>query len=201
MPSRGPCGRTDALALMTLRLEKEYAWRQSRTYLIFCLNREWRFDRWGPGKTVGIIGGKGQMGQLFGRFFEAQGYRSDPGRPRLRNRQRRSHAIVGYRPFCRTASRDREHYPRARSPCSAGPTAHGPEQPQGRVPSKAMLRSPSAVVGLHPMFGGNISSFTGQTIVACPVRIDPRRVERVCAGSSKTRGCASRNARRKNTIT
>jgi prephenate dehydrogenase len=32
-------------------------------------------QRWGPGKTMGIIGGMGQMGQLFGRFFEAQGYR------------------------------------------------------------------------------------------------------------------------------
>ena len=35
-----------------------------------------------------------------------------------------------------------------------------------------MLRSPAAVVGLHPMFGGRISSFEGQTVVACPVRIE-----------------------------
>ena len=44
-------------------------------------------------------------------------------------------------------------------------------------PFEAMLRSPSSVVGLHPMFGGNISSFSGQTMVACPVRIDPPRME------------------------
>jgi prephenate dehydrogenase len=42
------------------------------------------------------------------------------------------------------------------------------------APIQAMLRSPSSIVGLHPMFGGNISSFSGQTMVACPVRIDPQ---------------------------
>jgi prephenate dehydrogenase len=34
-----------------------------------------------------------------------------------------------------------------------------------------MLRSPAFVVGLHPMFGGKIAFFEGQTLVACPVRI------------------------------
>jgi len=40
-------------------------------------------------------------------------------------------------------------------------------------PVEAMLRSSSSVLGLHPMFGGSIPSFAGQTMVACPVRIDP----------------------------
>ena len=39
------------------------------------------------------------------------------------------------------------------------------------APVKEMLQSPACVVGLHPMFGGRISSFTGQTLAACPVRI------------------------------
>ena len=37
---------------------------------------------------------------------------------------------------------------------------------------KEMLESPAFVVGLHPMFGGRISNFAGQTLAACPVRID-----------------------------
>lgn len=39
------------------------------------------------------------------------------------------------------------------------------------APVREMLRSPASVVGLHPMFGGRITSFAGQTLVACPVRI------------------------------
>jgi len=39
------------------------------------------------------------------------------------------------------------------------------------APVKEMLKSPASVVGLHPMFGGRISSFNGQTLAACPVRI------------------------------
>ncbi len=40
-------------------------------------------------------------------------------------------------------------------------------------PVREMLKAPAFVVGLHPMFGGGISSFAGQTLVACPARIDP----------------------------
>ncbi len=39
------------------------------------------------------------------------------------------------------------------------------------APIREMLQSPACVVGLHPMFGGRISSFNGQTLAACPVRI------------------------------
>ena len=40
------------------------------------------------------------------------------------------------------------------------------------APVQEMLRSPASVLGLHPMFGGRVSSLIGQTLVACPVRID-----------------------------
>jgi prephenate dehydrogenase len=39
------------------------------------------------------------------------------------------------------------------------------------APVQEMLKSPARVVGLHPMFGGRVSSFSGQTMAACPVRI------------------------------
>jgi prephenate dehydrogenase len=40
------------------------------------------------------------------------------------------------------------------------------------APVRELLRSPASVLGLHPMFGGRITSFEGQSLVACPVRID-----------------------------
>ena len=43
------------------------------------------------------------------------------------------------------------------------------------APVKEMLESPASVVGLHPMFGGRVSSFSGQTLAACPVRIGPEQ--------------------------
>lgn len=41
------------------------------------------------------------------------------------------------------------------------------------APIREMLASPAWVVGLHPMFGGRIANLSGQTIAACPVRIEP----------------------------
>jgi len=41
------------------------------------------------------------------------------------------------------------------------------------APVREMLASTAWVVGLHPMFGGRISSLSGQTLAACPVRIEP----------------------------
>jgi prephenate dehydrogenase len=45
------------------------------------------------------------------------------------------------------------------------------------APVKEMLKSGACVVGLHPMFGGRISGFSGQTVAACPVRIGPAQWE------------------------
>jgi prephenate dehydrogenase len=129
-------------------------------------------QRWGPGKTIGIIGGKGQMGQLFGRFFEAQGYHVVIADSLSDNNNREvmmmSDMVLFAVPLHETVNIIRDLVPYARpgqllmdlSSLKVGPI-------------QAMLRSPSSVLGLHPMFGGSISSFAGQTMVACPVRIDP----------------------------
>lgn len=128
-------------------------------------------QRWGPGKTVGIIGGMGQMGELFARFFEAQGYRVVVADPRSDRSNRElmglSDMVLFAVPLHQTVNIIREVIGDAR-----------PEQLLMDLsslkvePIQAMLRSPSSVVGLHPMFGGSISSFAGQTMVACPVRIE-----------------------------
>ncbi len=130
-------------------------------------------QRWGPGKTIGIIGGMGQMGQLFGRFFEAEGYHVVIGDPLSDNNNREvmstSDILLFAVPLHDTVNIIRDLVPYARpgqllmdlSSLKVGPI-------------QAMLGSPSSVLGLHPMFGGSVSSFAGQTMVACPVRIDPQ---------------------------
>jgi prephenate dehydrogenase len=130
-------------------------------------------QRWVRGNRIGIIGGMGQMGQLFGSFFEAQGYQvviADPKAGKSSEEVMRTSEMVLFAvPLHQTVSIIRELVPFAR-----------PEQllmdlsSLKVAPLQAMLCSPSSIVGLHPMFGGNISSFSGQTMVACPVRIDPR---------------------------
>jgi prephenate dehydrogenase len=127
--------------------------------------------RWGRGKTIGIIGGMGQMGRLFGRFFEAQGYQvvvADRSAGKDNAAVIRMSDIVLFAvPLHETVNIIGELIPYAR-----------PEQLLMDLsslkvgPIQAMLRSSSSIVGLHPMFGGNISSFAGQTMVACPARID-----------------------------
>jgi prephenate dehydrogenase len=127
--------------------------------------------RWGRGKRMGIIGGNGQMGRLFGRFFEARGYDvvvADRGSGDDNEAVMRISDMVLFAvPLHETVAVIQDLIVHAR-----------PEQLLMDLsslkvgPVQAMLRSPSSIVGLHPMFGGNISSFSGQTIVACPVRID-----------------------------
>jgi prephenate dehydrogenase len=128
--------------------------------------------RYGRGKRLGIIGGNGQMGQLFGRFFEARGYQvviSDRGSGDDNEKVMQISDMVLFAvPLHETVHIIQDLIVHAR-----------PEQLLMDLsslkvgPVQAMLCSPSSIVGLHPMFGGNISSFAGQTIVACPVRIDP----------------------------
>jgi prephenate dehydrogenase len=129
-------------------------------------------QRWGPGKTIGIIGGMGQMGQLFGRFFEAEGYRVVIADPLADNNNKEvmlmSDMVLFAVPLHETVDIIRDLVPYAR------PAQLLMDLSSLKVgPVQAMLHSPSSVLGLHPMFGGSISSFAGQTMVACPARIDP----------------------------
>jgi prephenate dehydrogenase len=114
----------------------------------------------------------GQMGQLFGRFFETEGYRVIVADPIVENRNEEvmmmSDMVLFAVPLHETVDIIGGLVPYAR-----------PEQLLMDLsslkvgPIRAMLRSPSSVLGLHPMFGGSVSSFAGQTMVACPVRIEP----------------------------
>ncbi|MFP5213793.1 MAG: prephenate dehydrogenase/arogenate dehydrogenase family protein [Acidobacteriota bacterium] len=126
----------------------------------------------GPGARVGVIGGLGEMGRLFSRFFAEQGYRvsvADVDTELSGKEVVESSDIVLFAvPLHKTVEVMRGLIPFTR-----------PEQllmdltSLKSPPVREMLRSDASVVGLHPMFGGRVSSFAGQTLVACPVRVDP----------------------------
>lgn len=123
-----------------------------------------------PGATVGVIGGEGEMGRLFSGFFERSGFRVKVGdlgtSPTIREVFESSDIVLFSVPLHLTESIIRELTPFAR------PSQLLLDLSSLKVgPVREMLRSSSFVVGLHPMFGGKISTFRGQTIVACPVRI------------------------------
>ncbi len=123
-----------------------------------------------PWKRVGVVGGLGEMGQLFSRFFRDRGCQvvvSDRDTEWTNEDVIRNSDLVLFAvPLHETVTIIRESLPFTR-----------PDQllmdltSLKTAPVHEMLRSPASVVGLHPMFGGRIASFSGQTLVACPARI------------------------------
>lgn len=128
--------------------------------------------RWNSGSTVGIIGGLGEMGRLFSNFFIRLGFPVKVADlDTLLTPEdviRDSQIIIFAVPLHETVEIIRRLIPHVRS-----------EQLIMDVtslkvaPVREMLASPACVVGLHPMFGGRISKLSGQTLAACPVRIEP----------------------------
>ncbi len=126
--------------------------------------------KWGPGSTVAVIGGLGEMGQFFARFFKKQGYNvliSDVN-TECTNREviEESEIVLFSVPLHRSVEIIEESLPYIRSDQLVMDVSSLKE-----LQVKAMLKCPASVVGLHPMFGGRIKNPKGQTIVACPVRI------------------------------
>ena len=128
--------------------------------------------QWMAGGRVGVIGGMGEMGSLFARFFRERGFPvavSDRD-TELDNLQlvQTSDIVIVAVPLHVTLDVLRGLVPHLT-----------PRQllmdlsSLKAAPLREMLRSRASVIGLHPMFGGRISSFQGQTLVACPARVDP----------------------------
>ena len=125
-----------------------------------------------PGAKLGIIGGHGQMGRLFGRFFAERGFRveaADLDTPRSNEEVAQWADLLLFAvPLHQTVEIIDQVVPHTR-----------PGQllmdltSLKYLPVQAMLRSPAAVVGLHPMFGASIGGFEGQTVAACPARVAP----------------------------
>ena len=128
--------------------------------------------QWGPGAKLGLIGGGGEMGRLFGGLFRDFGYHVEVSDAASEGDNaalvEASDIVVFAVPLHETES------------VIAGLMDH--TRPDQLImdlsslktgPVREMLKSRGSVVGLHPMFGGRTPSFQGQTLVACPVRIDP----------------------------
>ncbi|MGO8942564.1 MAG: prephenate dehydrogenase/arogenate dehydrogenase family protein [Syntrophobacteraceae bacterium] len=136
--------------------------------------------RWNKRSVIGIIGGQGEMGRLFSKFFGSHGFHvniADLGTPLTPEQAVGESDIVIFAvPLHQTVEIIRRLIQHTRPgqllmDLTSLKTA----------PVKEMLQSPASVVGLHPMFGGRISSFNGQTLAACPVRIGQAQWRRLRA--------------------
>jgi len=127
-----------------------------------------------PWSTIGIVGGKGEMGRFFAHFFQNKGFRvevSDLDTP-LSNRElvELSDIVLFSVPLHLAEKIIEETVPYTRQNQLLMDVSSLKEKPV-----KAMLKSEASVIGLHPMFGPQVSSIKGQTIIACPIRIDKEK--------------------------
>ncbi len=137
-----------------------------------CLQGELNTFPWAPPATVGMIGGLGEMGRLFSRMFEDLGYTvltSDPRGGGSSNEEtvERADIVVFAVPLHETVAIIKSLVPLVRQDQLLMDISS-----LKMLPVKEMLTSQASVVGLHPMFGGRIGTFEGQTLVACPVRME-----------------------------
>jgi prephenate dehydrogenase len=122
--------------------------------------------------VIGIIGGLGQMGRWFRRFFESQGLTvliGEPGlNPTCAEVAAQVDIVVISVPLHLTEAVIRELAPHIRPPALLTDLT---SLKQG--PMAAMLdHFAGEVVGTHPLFGPGEKSLEGQTIVVCPGRGD-----------------------------
>jgi len=119
---------------------------------------------------VGIIGGRGQMGQWFKRFFESRGLEvliAEPGSvPSAPEVASQADLVVISVPLHLTEEIIGEIAPHMRPEALLTDLT---SLKQG--PVNAMLQSfPGEVVGTHPLFGPGEESMTGRNMVLCPGR-------------------------------
>lgn len=124
-------------------------------------------------KTIGIIGGKGIIGNFMARFFRSHGFRvliSDL-RTKLSNEKlaQESDVIVVSVPIHATKKVIREIAPILRRDQLLMDVTS-----LKVFPMKEMLKSKASVIGLHPMFRPGPGGMKGQIIVMCPARCDAK---------------------------
>ncbi len=128
--------------------------------------------RWSTSSSVAVIGGLGEMGRLFADFFRSFGFpvRVADLETDLTPAEaiKESDIVVFSVPLHKTVEIIRELVPHVRPGQLIMDLTSLKE-----ATIREMLQSPAWVVGLHPMFGGRTAKFTGQTLAACPVRIEP----------------------------
>lgn len=120
--------------------------------------------------TVGIIGGTGQMGQFFRRFFEKNKCRvliaSRKTRLSPEDCARQSNIVLVSVPVDVTISTIKKIAPYIKKDSLLIDTTSIKKEPVD-----AMIRySKCEVIGMHPVFGPSVVSIKNQTIVLCPAR-------------------------------
>lgn len=120
--------------------------------------------------VIGIIGGTGQMGQFFKNFFEKNNCkvlihsRKDKIKPSVFVKQ--CDIIIISVPIDVTIDVIRKIAPHINTNSLLIDTTS-----IKKAPVEAMLKYSSCeVIGMHPVFGPNVSSLKNQTIVLCPAR-------------------------------
>ena len=130
-------------------------------------NNQQKMDKTRP--IIGIIGGTGQMGKLFRKVFEKHKYivLISSRRTKLTPEEmiKKSDVVIVSVPIKHTIPLIKSIVPLMRKDQLLMDFTSLKE-----APIKAMLKSKSAVVGLHPMFGPGVEKLIGQTIIECPIR-------------------------------
>ncbi len=125
---------------------------------------------------AGIIGGTGKMGRLFAPVFERAGYEvmlAGRSTPVTAEKIAKTCDIV----IVSVPIRDTVKIIEKIAPVLARNQLLCDFTSLKTKPVEAMLKSKANVVGLHPMFGPSAGSLKGQTIIACPARVEKHALE------------------------
>lgn len=123
------------------------------------------------GRTIGIIGGTGSMGALFGQIFEDAGCSVEMiGRAPVseyRGLARRCSVVLITVPISAT-----EEVIRSVAPVLEKDQLIADLTSIKEKPVAAMLESGAQVIGLHPLFGPNMATIRHQKLIMTPARAD-----------------------------
>jgi len=125
---------------------------------------------------IGIIGGKGNMGKYFTKYFRNNGFKvvvSDLD-TKLTNKKlvEKSDIVVISVPINKTVEVIKEIIPYTRQDQLLMDLTSIKEPAM-----KVMLKSSCEILGTHPMFGPHIKSIKGQTVILCRAR--PRKKTKI----------------------
>lgn len=119
---------------------------------------------------IGLIGGQGQMGRWFERFFAAQGLEvlvADVDTEQTPQEvARRADVLVLSVPIPKVREIVRDLAPHLRPEAALIDLTSVKQAPM----TEMLAQFPGEVVGTHPLFGPGAKSMSGQTVVLCPGR-------------------------------
>ncbi len=122
--------------------------------------------------VIGLVGGKGQMGQWLSRFFRRKGLevKASDLRTRLTNEAVLQHADIVF--FCLSPEAAARLIPRLVSRAKPGSLLCDLSSVQEKTVPLLAESAPASVgvSGFHPLFGPSQESLDGQTVLLCPVR-------------------------------